>query len=92
MGFLADIQMPPNYNTLDSCYVYIKMFNVKKYGKFYLITITYNIFLDYQDRLDEKIAIYEKSHVLSIDSIPESNMLGFLYNQLKKVFEDPRDL
>ena len=92
MGFLADIQVPQHYNILYDCYINIKMFSVKKYGSFYLINITYNIFQSYQDRLDERTPLYEKTNVISIDFIPKCNILEFIYDKLKKIFENTTDL
>ena len=91
MGFLTSVQTASHYNLLNDCYVNICRFTMKKYGKFYLLTITYNIYMNYEHRLDEKIPLYEKSTVISIDTIPEGNIMNFLYDELKKVFDNTID-
>lgn len=91
MGFCTNIELPHGVQLID-CYINIGRFAVKKYGQFYLITITFFIHQCYEYRKEERIALYEKQHIISTDSLPDSNFMVFLYDHLKKIFEYTIDM
>ena len=90
MGFTAKIELPNLM--LDNCYINISKFIIKKYGNFQLITITYNIYINYENRIDEKQPLYEKQYTISVDRLPDSNIYEFLYFHLKTLFKNSNDL
>jgi hypothetical protein len=76
---------------LDNCYINICKFIVKKYGNFQLITITYNIYMNYENRQDERTPLYEKQYTFSTDKIPHGDIYSFLYYHLKTLYNNSTD-
>ncbi|HEY9704141.1 MAG TPA: hypothetical protein V6C58_16945 [Allocoleopsis sp.] len=89
MGFKTNVTI--HNLLLNNCYINIDYFIVKKIKTYYTITMYYNIYLNYDHRIDNKIALYKKDYTISIDELPDYNLMIYLYNQIKQLYNNPID-
>ena len=86
MGLIINLTYENGLN-LNSAYINIKKMTIRKVEKFYVITIEYNIYLNYQSKLEKRVPLYIREHIITIDELPVYNINHYCYFQLKELYK-----